>query len=90
VQWRSVRAPILARRGAQAEAEALARAALALAFGAEVPLLLAEAHADLAQVLVAAARPAEARDGYMRAAEVSLRKGDLVSAARAQAAAAAL
>jgi class 3 adenylate cyclase/tetratricopeptide (TPR) repeat protein len=90
VQWRSVRAPILARRGAHAEAEALARAALALALGAEVPLLLAEAHADLAQVLVASARPAEARAEYLRAAEVSRGKGDLVSAARAQAAAAAL
>ena len=40
------------------EAEALARTALALATSAEVPLLLAEAHSDLAQVLLAAGRAA--------------------------------
>jgi ATP/maltotriose-dependent transcriptional regulator MalT len=90
VQWRTVRAPILARRGEHAEAELLARAALALAQGAEVPLLLAEAHGDLAQVLVATGRAAEASAEYAKAAEVWARKGDGVSAARALAAAAAL
>lgn len=90
VQWRSVRAPILARRGELVDAEALARAALALATSAEVPLLLAEAHTDLAEVLVVAGRSGEARAEYLRASEVSAKKGDVVSAARARAAAEAL
>ncbi|MEP6738763.1 MAG: adenylate/guanylate cyclase domain-containing protein [Caldimonas sp.] len=90
VQWRSVRAPILARRGAPAEAEALARAAVQLAGGAEVPLLLAEAHTDLAQVLAAGGRSDEARAEYECAAALSARKGDVVSAARARASAEAL
>lgn len=85
VQWRSVRAPILARRGALAEAEQLARAAVQLAGGAEVPLLLAEAHADLAEVLALAGRAAEAGADYDAAAALFARKGDVVSAARAQA-----
>jgi class 3 adenylate cyclase/tetratricopeptide (TPR) repeat protein len=90
VQWRSVRAPILARRGEMADAEALARAAIALATSAEVPLLLAEAHADLAQVLVVGGRRAEARAEYLQAAEISAKKGDVVSATRSRAAADAL
>jgi class 3 adenylate cyclase/tetratricopeptide (TPR) repeat protein len=90
VQWRSVRAPILARRGEVAEAEALARAAVALATSAEVPLLLAEAHTDLAQVLVAAGRSAEAQAEYRRAADIFAGKGDVISAARARAEAEAL
>ncbi|HEY2187622.1 MAG TPA: hypothetical protein VGH48_03575, partial [Caldimonas sp.] len=87
VQWRSVRAPILARRGEHAAAEALARAALALATSAEVPLLLAEAHTDLAQVLALAGRADHARAEYRQAAEISAEKGDVVSAARSRAAA---
>jgi len=68
VQWRSVRAPIMARRGDLVEAERLAREALQLASGAEVPLLLAEAHADLAEVLALAGRRDEAADEYECAA----------------------
>jgi ATP/maltotriose-dependent transcriptional regulator MalT len=87
VQWRSVRAPILARQKDFSEAEALARSAVELARRAEVPLLLAETHFDLAAVLEFAGRGVEAREEYLNAALVWSTKGDLVSAARAHASA---
>src|SRR6185503_106120 len=43
VQWRTVRAPIVARQGDLTQAEALAREAVARASNADAPLLLAEA-----------------------------------------------
>ena len=83
VQWRSVRAPVLARMGRLEEAEALARAALTMALGAEAPLLQAESHADLAHVLEIAGRHREAREAFEAAAGLWRTKGDIVSAARA-------
>ena len=83
IQWRSVRAPILARMGQVAEGEALARAALDLSLGAEAPLLQAESHADLAHVLQIAGRHHEARQAFQTAANLWRVKGDIVSAARA-------
>jgi tetratricopeptide (TPR) repeat protein len=85
VQWRSVRAPILARRARCVEAEALARRALELALQADAPLLQAEASADLAEVLLQAGRPDEAEAQFNAAAELWSTKGDRVSAARARA-----
>ena len=84
VQWRSVRAPILARRGQLDEAEALARRALTLALQADAPLLQAEACADLAEVLLLAGRRDEAHAQFSAAAELWSAKGDRVSAARAR------
>jgi len=66
------------------------REALQLASGAEVPLLLAEAHADLAEVLALAGRRDEAADEYECAAALWARKGDVISHARAQASAAGM
>ena len=87
VQWRSVRAPIIARSGDLAQAEALARTALKLACSAEAPLLQAEAHCDLAEVLRIAGRHDEARSEFLKSAAVSAAKGDIVSAARSRASA---
>ena len=84
VQWRSVRAPILARRAQGAEAEALARRALELALQADAPLLQAEASADLAEVLLQTGRPDEAHEQFNTAAKLWSVKGDRVSAARAR------
>jgi len=84
VQWRSVRAPILARRGQFDEAEALARRALALAMQADAPLLQAEACADLAEVLLQVGRRDDAQAQFNAAADLWSAKGDHVSAARAR------
>ncbi len=83
VQWRSVLAPMLAREGEFGASEALAREAVALAATADAPLLQAEAHADLAAVLVLDGRLEEARQLYAEAARIWSLKGDRVSAARA-------
>src|SRR5262245_12156576 len=84
VQWRSVRAPILARRAQGTEAELLARRALELAWQADAPLLQAEASADLGDVLRLVGRAEEARAQFSVAADLWAAKGDKVSAERAR------
>ena len=78
--WRSVRAKLLARRGNVAEAEDLAREAVALAGATDYVDLHAEALAALGEVLLIAER----RDDAVRALEqaVSLfeAKGNTVAA----------
>ena len=61
VLWRSVRAPILARAGDLAEAEALLREAVELAHESEAPVLQADTLSELAEVLRLAGRGDEAR-----------------------------
>jgi tetratricopeptide (TPR) repeat protein len=60
--WRQVRAKVLARRGDHAEAERLAREAVAIGDGTDLLNSRAEAHADLAEVLTQADRPRDAVD----------------------------
>ena len=52
--WRSIRAPILARAGKQAEAESLARSAVELARQGDAPQLQADTMVELAAVLALA------------------------------------
>jgi len=82
VQWRSVRAPILARSGDLTAAEALAREAVRLAQGSEAPVLQADALIELASVLAIAGRFDEARAAAGDAVVVYAAKGDRVSTAR--------
>ena len=83
--WRQVRAKVLARRGEHAEAERLAREAVAI--GDETDMLNAQgdANADLAEVLLLAGRADEAVAALEQAVERYERKGNLVSAQRARA-----
>jgi class 3 adenylate cyclase/tetratricopeptide (TPR) repeat protein len=83
VQWRSVRAPILARLGELAEAESLARAALDLARSSDAPILQADTLCELAVVLRLAGRPQEAAGSIAEAVALYGAKGDVVSARRA-------
>ncbi len=83
VQWRSVRAPILARMGDLAGAEALARAALQLARGSEAPVLQADTLCDLAEVLRLSGRADEAAQALTEAISLYTAKGDKASASRA-------
>jgi len=85
VRWRSVRAVVLARRGQVDEAERLARDALEHAERTDQPDTLAEAHADLAEVLRMAGRRAEAVNQLEQAVSHYDRKGNLVAAAQVRA-----
>jgi tetratricopeptide (TPR) repeat protein len=88
VQWRAVRAPILARGGDAVAAQEMARSALHLARAAEAPLLQADALIDLGEVLEVAQRTAQARECYLEAGTIAAAKGDVVTARRARARAA--
>ena len=83
--WRQVKAKVLARRGEWAEAERLAREAIAV--GEETDMINAQgdAYGDFAEVLTLAGKRDEARAALGRALELFERKGNLVMAGRMQA-----
>ena len=85
VLWRSVRARVLARRGEQEQAVALAREAVALLRDTDSLVAQADALVDLAEVLQAGGQGADASAALDEALELFERKGDLASAARARA-----
>jgi hypothetical protein len=88
--WRSIRAPIVARQGKFAEAEALARSAVELSRRTDALQMQADTLTELASVLAIAGRPAEARTELATAIDIYQAKGDIVSPRRAQALAARL
>jgi tetratricopeptide (TPR) repeat protein len=73
--WRSVRAPILARRGNLAEAEDLARAAVSVVREAEAPHLIAEVLVEFASVLQLVGKIDMARTNALEAIELFKSKG---------------
>ena len=77
--WRGVRAKVLARRGAFAEAEALAREAVAIGDETDALNAQGDAYADLAEVLLSAGRTEEAASAFEQALERFERKGNLAS-----------
>jgi tetratricopeptide (TPR) repeat protein len=82
--WRLAKAMVLADRGELAEAELLAREAVALAMGGDALDDQGEALSALAQVLVAAGRSEEAGALLHEAIDRYERKGNVVSARRAR------
>jgi tetratricopeptide (TPR) repeat protein len=84
VQWRSIRAKVLAKLGRIGEAEALARAAVETAETTDFPVLRADSLSDLAEV----AQAADGREDATRALEQAIalyeEKGNTVSASRAR------
>jgi DNA-binding SARP family transcriptional activator/tetratricopeptide (TPR) repeat protein len=84
VQWRAVRAKLLARGGEPAAAEPLAREAVALADETDFTVLRADASMDLAEVLRTAGRENESRPFVAQALELYERKGNVVAAGRAR------
>jgi class 3 adenylate cyclase/tetratricopeptide (TPR) repeat protein len=80
--WRQVRAKVLARRGEYAEAQRLAREAVAV--GEETDMLDAQGgtYADLGEVLSLAGRPQEAAKALEQALARYERKGNVVMAGR--------
>jgi tetratricopeptide (TPR) repeat protein len=75
--WRSMRAPILARRGDLTQAQALAREAVELLKSTECPALEADALSELASVLHLAGSSDEARSVAAEAIERYTSKGDV-------------
>ena len=86
VKWRLARAEALLATGELAEAERLAREAIAEAEPSDTTILLADSLAALGAVLRAAQAPAEAVPPMTRAIELYEAKGDVVSAGRHRAA----
>jgi tetratricopeptide (TPR) repeat protein len=82
--WRQVRAKVLARRGEHAEAERLAREAVAI--GVETDQLNGQgnANADLAEVLLLTGKADEAAAAFEHALARYERKGNRVAAQRVQ------
>jgi tetratricopeptide (TPR) repeat protein len=79
-----VRAKVLARRGADASAERLARESVAVAEGTDFLNDQANAHADLGEVLELAGKRDEASVAFEQALALYERKGNLVMVERAQ------
>jgi class 3 adenylate cyclase/tetratricopeptide (TPR) repeat protein len=80
--WRQVKGKVLARRGEHAEAQRLAREAVAIADETDLLDPAGDAHADLAEVLELAGKRAEAAAALEQALDRFERKGNLVSAQR--------
>ena len=83
--WRRVRAKVLARRGEYAEAERLAREAVAISETTDQLVVQGDVYADMAEVLQLGGRPQEAAAALRQALECYQRKGNIVSTQRAQA-----
>jgi class 3 adenylate cyclase len=79
------KAKVLARRGQLAEAERLARHAVAIGEETDMLEAQADAYADLAEVLALAGRTPEASEALTEALHRHERKGNVVSAQRARA-----
>jgi tetratricopeptide (TPR) repeat protein len=80
-----VRAKVFARRGELADAERIAREAVALCEGTDMLFAQGDTYADLAEVLSLAGRPKEAAEALEQALERYERKGNLVLAERTRA-----
>ncbi|HEU5214657.1 MAG TPA: adenylate/guanylate cyclase domain-containing protein [Gaiellaceae bacterium] len=82
IQWRAMRAKVLARRGELAEAEGLARDAVELVESTDALEYHADALVGLAEVLQPAGRADEAATVLLQALELYERKGVIPSIAR--------
>jgi Flp pilus assembly protein TadD len=83
--WRQVQAKVLARRGGRAEAERLAREAVALGEPTDALVWKGDSWADLAEVLEVVGKHDEAKAALERALALYERKGNVVSAKRIRA-----
>ncbi len=84
MNWRPVKAKVLARRGDQQEAERLGREAVTIAETTDDSNGQGDVFADLAEVLQLGGKPTEAAQALEQALERYERKGNIVSAAHAR------
>jgi tetratricopeptide (TPR) repeat protein len=80
--WRQVKAKLLARGGEHAEAERIARQAVAGGDESEMTNVQGDCYADLGDVLLLAGKPEEAAEALVQALERYERKENLVMAER--------
>jgi class 3 adenylate cyclase/tetratricopeptide (TPR) repeat protein len=80
--WRQVSAKVRVRRGEHADAERLARKAVAIGEGTDILNGQGDANADLAEVLLLSGRTGEAGEALAQALRSYERKGNVVMAAR--------
>jgi hypothetical protein len=80
-----VRAKVLARRGEHAEAERLAREAVAIGEGTDMLSEQGDAYADLAEVMALGTRPKDAAEALEQALARYERKENIVMADRVRA-----
>jgi tetratricopeptide (TPR) repeat protein len=80
--WRQVRAKVLARRREHAEAEQLARDAVAIADGTDCLNAQGDTNADLAEVLLRSGKADEAKAALEQALQRYERKENVVMAQR--------
>jgi tetratricopeptide (TPR) repeat protein len=80
--WRQVRAKVLARRGEHAQAERLAREAVAIGEGTDMLSDQGDAYFDLAEVMALGARPKDAAEALEQALARYERKENIVLAER--------
>src|SRR6266508_777800 len=81
---RQVRSKVLARRGDDADAERLARDAVALSDSTDMLVCRADARLDLAEVLTLAGRREQATEALAAAEALYAEKGHLIGVARTQ------
>jgi class 3 adenylate cyclase/tetratricopeptide (TPR) repeat protein len=84
MHWRQLRGKLLARRDEHAEAQRIAREAVAIGDETEMLDAQADAYADLGEVLFLAGNREEAAAALEQAVDRYERKGNLVSAQRAR------
>ena len=85
VQWRAVRAKLLARKGELRQAQTFAREAVAMAEETDFLVLRGDACMDLAEVLRVLGRPGDAEPAVEQALGLYEQKQNVVSAGRARA-----
>jgi class 3 adenylate cyclase/tetratricopeptide (TPR) repeat protein len=84
MRWRRVRAKVLARRGEYADAERIAREAVAICDGTDMLDAQGDVYADFAEVLILTGKPTEAAAALEQALERYERKENRVSAQRVE------
>jgi class 3 adenylate cyclase/tetratricopeptide (TPR) repeat protein len=84
MDWRELKALVLARRGEYVEAERLARSAVMLSERSEQPASKAQVYYDLAEILRLAGRTSEAAAAGARASELYRSKGNTAGVKRVQ------
>ncbi|MDQ3985129.1 MAG: AAA family ATPase [Actinomycetota bacterium] len=84
IEWRRVKAKVVARRGDVSEAERLGREAIRIADATDFVVSQGNARLDLAEILQLSGQPGDSQKTLAEAAELFEQKGNVVSARKAR------